>query len=122
MNHDPATRFLESLCNLDADEVSGQLCDDARLSIRSALFAAGKPRIKKALKRGISSLNSVRCEPAAVWMKDNITVIEADVTCERLDGSSTLFPVTLILRFRNQLIEDIRLYTYEPAALSNFLQ
>ncbi len=122
MNQDPATRFLESLSNLDAEEVSGQLCDDARLSIRSGLFAAGKPRIKKALKRGISSLNSIRCVPAAVWMKDNVGVIEADVTCERLDGSSTLFPVTLILRFRNQLIEDIRLYTYEPAALSNFLQ
>jgi hypothetical protein len=122
MNPDPSTRFLESLCNLDADEVSGQLCDDARLSIRSGLFAAGKPRIKKALKRGISSLISIRYVPAAVWIQDNVSVIEADVTCERLDGSRTLFPVTLILRFRDHLIEDIRLYTYETAALGSFLQ
>ena len=117
----PATRFLNSLCSLDADRVNEQLSEDARLSIRRRLLAAGKPKIIKALKRGISSLNWLHYEPAVVWMKDNVSVVEADVSCERLDGSRVSFPVTLILYFRDHLISDIRLFTYEPAVLGSFL-
>ena len=122
IENEPATRFLDSLCSLDADQVNEQLSEDARLTIRSGLLASGKPRIIKILKRCISSLNSVHYEPAAVWIKGNVSVIEADVSCERLDGSRTAFPVTLILCFRNHLISDIRLFTYEPAVLGSFLQ
>jgi len=116
-----ATRFLNSLCSLDADRVNEQLSEDARLSIRRRLLAAGKPKIIKALKRGISSLNWLHYEPAVIWMKGNVSVIEADVSCERLDGSRDTFPVTLILCFRDHLISDIRLFTYEPAVLGSFL-
>lgn len=119
---EPATRFLDSLCSLDADQVNDQLSDDARLSIRSRVFAAGKPKIIKALKRGISSLNSLHYKPAAMWIQGNVSVIDADVSCERLDGSCAAFPVTLILCFRDHLISDIRLFTYEPAVLGSFLQ
>lgn len=119
---EPATRFLDSLCSLDADQVNDQLSEDARLSIDSRLFAYGRPRIMKTLKRGISSLSSLHYEPAVIWMKGDVSVIEADVSCERLDGSRAAFPVTLILCFRDRLVSQIRLFTYEPAVPSSFLQ
>jgi len=116
-----ATRFLDAVCSLDAEQVTGHLCEDARLSISRDVFACGKPTISKALKRSICSLNAVRYQPAASWIRDNVSIIDADVTCERLDGSHTVFPLTLILVFRNQLISDIRVFTYQPAMIRSFL-
>ena len=118
---DPARRFLNSLSSLDVDQVTSLLCEDARLSTRRGILAAGKVRIRRELMRAIAALNSIHCEPVVVWIKDNVSVIEADVICERLDGSRAAFPVTLILRFRDHLISDIRLFTYEPAVPGNFL-
>ena len=118
---DPAQQFLNSLSSLDVDQVTGLLCEDARLSTRRGIYAAGKAKIRKELMRGLSALTSIHCEPAVVWAKDDVSVIEADVVCERMDGSRAAFPVTLILRFRDRLISDIRLFTYEPAVIGNFL-
>ncbi len=118
---DPAQRFLNTLSSLDADRVTELLCEDARLSTRRGLYAAGRAKIRRELMRWISSLDSIHCEPAVVYVKDDVSVIEADVTCERTDGSRAVFPVTLILRFRGHLISDIRLFTYEPAVIGNFL-
>ncbi len=114
----PAERFLTSLCSLDAGEVTDQLSEDARLSFGKSLIAAGKPKLVKALKRGFAALHSLRCVPAMIWAQGNVSVVEADVSCERLDGSWSTFPVTVILCFRDDLISDIRLFTYEPALVS----
>lgn len=115
-----ATRFLDSLCSLDADKVADQISEDARLSIHSRVMAAGRSKIVKALKRGISSLNSLEYKLAMIWAKGAVSVVEVDVSCERMDGSRASFPVTLILYFRDHMISDIHLYTYEPAVSSLF--
>lgn len=122
MEPNPATRFLSSLCSLDADELARQFCDDARVSTSGGLLASGKPAIRKTLKRAISALAALDCEPAFVWNRDTVTVVEADLTCERFDGSRTAFPVTLILRFRDERIAEARLFAYQPALIGNFLQ
>src|SRR3982074_1402137 len=82
---DPISRFIRSLCSLDADLVVEQLCEDARLWLASDLYATGRTRIRKALIRALSSLTILQCEPAVVWTKDSIGVIEADINCERSD-------------------------------------
>ena len=122
MTEHPATRFLSSLCSLDAEELARQFCEDARVSASGALLAAGKPAICKTLKRAICSLAALDCEPAFVWNRDAVSVVEANLTCERFDGSRAAFPITLILRFRNELIADARLFAYQPALIGNFLQ
>lgn len=122
MTPHPATRFLSSLCSLDAEELAGQFCDDARVSAAGGLLAAGKPAICRTLKRAISSLAALDCEPAVVWNRNAVSVVEADLMCERFDGARAAFPVTLILRFRNELIADARLFAYQPALIGNFLQ
>ncbi len=119
---DAVTRFLDSLSSLDADQVLEQFAYDARVSTRGGLYAAGKTRIRKMLKRCISSILSFHCQPAAVWSRDGVSVIEVDVTCERLDGALAIFPVTLILRFHDRLISEVRFFTYEPASVGNFLR
>ena len=115
VENEPAARFLDSLCTLDADEVTGQLSEDARLSMRGGVFAAGRAKIARVLKGLIGSLSSLHCEPAVIWARGDVSVVDADVSCELLDGSRATFPVTLILRFRDHLVSEIRLFTYEPA-------
>lgn len=118
---DPALQFVDALCSLDADEAAAFLCEDAQLSIARGVLACGKARINKAFKRAIALLNQVQCRPAAVWFQGGVGIIEADVSCERLDGSRALFPITLVLFFRDHLVVDIRLFTYEPACARAFL-
>jgi hypothetical protein len=118
---DPINRFIRSLCSLDADVVVEQLCDDARLWLASNLYASGRARIRKALIRALSSLTVLQCEPAVVWTKDCIGVVEADITCERSDDSRAAFPLTVVLYFRGSLISDIRLSTYDSGLVASFL-
>lgn len=115
-----ARRLIDGLCSFDVDEAAAGLCEDARLSLSSGACAVGKARVRGALVRALGSVYSIRCEPAAVWIKRNVAIIEADVSCERTDRARISFPLTLVLRFRDQMIAEIRLLTYEPAMAGNF--
>lgn len=114
-------RFLSSLSSLDVDLVLTQITEDAELSVSNELYALGKHRIRKALVRAISALTVLDCEPAVIWTKDNLIVIEADVSCVRMDGFRGVFPVTAILRLRGQRISHLRVFTYQPAVMGSFL-
>ena len=109
-----ARRLIDGMCGFDIDKVVGVLCDTARLSAGSETYA-GKPGVRKAVVQALGWFCSIRCEPAVVWMNRNVAVIEADIECERLDRAHIAFPLTMVLRFRDHLISEIRLVTYAPA-------
>src|SRR5579884_4037727 len=109
------TGFLTSLCSLDAHLALSHFTVDAGISLGSTIIAAGTAKILKLLKRSMASYVSVHVQPAMIWTRYSVSVVEADVTCDLLDGSRATFPVTAILCFRDDLISDIRLFTYEPA-------
>lgn len=109
------TRFLYSLCSLDTDQMIDQFTRDARVTIGDSVLAAGTSQIMKLLKRSMASLVFLHVTPAMIWTRGNVSVIEADVNCELLDGSRASLPATLILCFRDKMISDVRLFTYEPA-------
>ncbi len=117
---DAAQRFINLLCDFDVDGATAGLSEDAQLSISNHAYAIGRTRVRSALVRALGSAYSIRCEPAVVWMKRNIAIIEADIDCERVDRARVAFPVTVVLRFRDHLISDIRLLTYEPAVVGWF--
>lgn len=117
---DIVRRFLDSVCNMEVDRVMGQLCQDVQLCITNDICAIGRPKIRRALLRGMSSLTSLGCKPALIWTKGSVGVIEADITCERMDGSRAAFPLTVVLCLRDRLVSQIHLSTYEPAILSSF--
>jgi hypothetical protein len=117
---DVAQRFIDGMCNFDVDQAVSLLCEDSRLSISSTQCAVGRVRVRQALVRALAAVYWVRCHTAAVWMRRDVTIIEADVDCERIDRARVAFPLTLILRFRGDLISDIRVWTYEPAVAGNF--
>jgi SnoaL-like domain len=110
-----ARKLIEGLCNFDVDQVASGLSDDVRLSVSDAAYANGKPRVRNALIRALGLVYSIRCEPAVVWVKRDVAILEMDVACERVDRAMVSFPVTVVLRFKDELISDIRLLTYEPA-------
>ena len=98
----------------------GQLCPDATLCINKDLCAAGKPKLRKALVRVMSGLTRLVCEPALIWAKGTVGVIEADIVCDRMDGARTAFPVTAVLCLRGRLIAQVHLFTYEPEVRTSF--
>jgi hypothetical protein len=110
-----AQGFMDAVCNFDIEQVSAELCDDVRLSFGEELYAIGKLRVRNVFIRALGSIYSIHCEPAVVWMKRNVAIVEADVRCERLDRALVEFPLTVVLRFRDHRIAEIRLLTYEPA-------
>lgn len=116
---DAARQFIDGICNFDIDQVAAGLADDARLSVTSEPYATGRTGVRSALVRVLGSVYSIRCEPAAVWVRPDIAIIEADVECERLDRSRLAFPLTVVLRFRDDLIAEIRLLTYAPALIGS---
>lgn len=112
---DADRRFIERLCDFDVDGAAEGLSEDVRLTIGGQCHAVGKMRVRAAMVRALGSVYSVRCEPAVAWINRNVAIIEADVKCERLDRAMVAFPLTVVIRFRDHVISDIRLLTYEPA-------
>jgi hypothetical protein len=115
-----ARQLIEGLCNFDIDQVASGLSDDVRLTVSGAACANGKSRVRTALIRALGLIYSIQCEPAVVWMRRDVAILEMDVNCERVDRAQVAFPVTLVLRFKERLISDIRLLTYEPAVRNSF--
>ena len=115
-----ARQLIEGLCNFDVDQVASGLSDDVRLSVSDAAYANGKPQVRNALIRALGLVYSIQCEPAVVWVKRDVAILEMDVNCERVDRAMVSFPVTVVLRFKEYLISDIRLLTYEPAVRNSF--
>ncbi len=117
---DAARRLLLGLTNYDADEATAGLSDGARLTVSTRGSVVGKSRVRRALWRALGSLYSIRLAPVAVWSERNLSIIEADIDCERHDRAHVAFPATLVLCFEDDLISEIRLSTYEPALAGNF--
>lgn len=115
-----ARRLFAGLCNYDVDEVSEGLCDDARLNLPSRNAVVGRSMVRRTLARILGFVHSIRLDPVVVWAERNLAVIEADVNCERLDSTRVIFPVTVVLCFRDGLISEIRFWTYEPAGAGLF--
>ncbi len=114
-----ARKLFDGLWNADVEEVSAGLCDDALLTLSSRNYATGKPRVRRLLVRAFGAVYSIRCKPVVVWAQRSLAIIDADVDCERWDRVHVTFPATVVLRFRDELISEIRLSTYEPALMGN---
>ena len=115
---DAAGRFLQGVCSLDIDLAASGLSAEARLSAGAGPLAIGKARIRRLLILATSRLESIRFDPAVVWFHRNLAIVEADLCCQRCDHARLDFPVTLTLYFRDNLIFDIHVHTYEAAVIS----
>ncbi len=114
-------RFIEAICSLEVERVLCYVVDGTRLAFGKRAGAVGRMEIRRFLVRGFSLLHSLHCSPAVIWTKGNLSVIEADMLCERLDGACLSFPLTIVLRFSGPVISGIRIFTYEPEVVSQFL-
>ena len=117
---DAVRRMIDGVCDFNVYQVTGGLSDDVRLSVSSAAWAHGKARVRHALVRALGLVYSIQCQPAVVWVKRDVAILEMDVNCERVDRAVVSFPVTVVLRFKERLISDIQLLTYEPAVRNSF--
>ena len=116
-----ALRFIEAICSLEVERVLCYIVDSTRLAFGKRSGAMGRMEIRRFLVRGFSLLHSLHCAPAVIWSKGDLSVIEADMSCERLDGAGLSFPLTIVLRFSGPVISGIRIFTYEPGVVSQFL-
>jgi hypothetical protein len=117
-----AHRLATSLCDLDANEFANALSEDVRVYVGRERVSVGKRTVRMQLICAFTQIASVQLQTCAVWTSRAVAVIELNVKCERMDAVQFMFPLTAVLRFRDDLVSDIRLFTYEAGMIGKFLR
>lgn len=58
----------------------------------------------------MSSFRTLRHDFRNAWEIDDTTILEADVTYQRLDDATVVIPCVTVLHRRGGLVDDVRLY------------
>ena len=95
---------------MDADAFVSFLTEDAGFKFANAPTVKGREEIRKAVSQFFSAIKGLKHEIRDVWELDNAAICEGEVTYTRHDGSKLSFPFADILRMKNELISDYRIY------------
>src|SRR5437764_13254336 len=104
-------RLANSLCDLDAAEFVNALSEDVSVYVGREKVSVGKRSVKLHLVSAFVQMANLRVQTWAVWSSRSVAVFELNVSCERMDGVQVAFPLTAVVRFRDDLICGIRLFT-----------
>ncbi len=102
--------LFNAVDNMDADAFVSFLTEDASLRFANAPAVSGRENIRKTISNFFSSIKSVQHEVRDAWEFDKVVICEGQVTYTRHDGSKASFPFANILRMKNKLIADYRIY------------
>ena len=110
-------RYFGVLDSLDADAVASFCTRDAVVRLPGTVPIIGKEAIRKALVRFSLGLDELHHAPVLVWTAGSLSVFEADVTLTLTDRSALTFPVTHIIRWSGDLIEEASINIYLESRL-----
>lgn len=102
--------LFNAVDNKDADAFVSFLTEDASFKFANAPAVTNRENIHKAVSQFFSAVNGVRHEIKTAWELDNAVICEGQVTYTRHDASKASFPFVNILRMKNELIADYRVY------------
>lgn len=106
---DHATLF-EDIDSLDPDRFAAHLAEDAVMRFGNGEPLRGRRAARDAWAAFCDGIRGVSHAPVDRWEVDDATIVEADVTYTRLDGSSFTIPVVTIYRGAGELIDDYRVF------------
>jgi ketosteroid isomerase-like protein len=90
--------------------VTARITDDVRMRLGNADAVDGKAEFVEATTAFVASISAIRHEITSIWSFDDVVIAELDVDYERLDGRKVTLPRCNVVRVRNGLASDYRVY------------
>jgi ketosteroid isomerase-like protein len=104
-------RMFADLERMDAHAWASYLAPDVVMRVGNDDPVHGRDGCRDALSTFCARIGGLRHDLVEQWEHGAATIIEATVTCTRLDGSEVTLPVVTIYRTdANNLISDYRVY------------
>ena len=108
-------RFFSAVDTLDADSAASFFARDARWSMDGTCAIAGRVLIRRALVKCFTHVHGLRHQPVMLWVRNAVSVLEADLTILLEERTTLTIPVTHVVRWRNDLIEESHTHFYPEA-------
>ena len=102
--------LFEDIDSMQPERFSAHLADDVRMRFGNADPVHGRAAVHDVWAGFCRSVAGVRHDVVEQWDEGAATIVEADVTYTRLDGSTVTVPVVTIYRSRGGLIDDYRVF------------
>jgi ketosteroid isomerase-like protein len=97
---------------MDVHAWASYLAPDVVMRVGNADPVHGRDGCRDALSALCARISGLRHELVEQWEHGQATIVEANVTCTRIDGRQVTLPVVTIYRTdANDLISDYRVYT-----------
>lgn len=103
--------MFDDLERMDAHAWSSYLAPDSVARFGNADPVYGREACRDQLERFYRRIEALRHEVIEEWEHGDATIVEANLTCTRTDGSEVTLPVVTIFRTNGKdLISDYRVY------------
>lgn len=104
--------FFGAIETLDLDRAVSFFSPSARLYFCGTLVASGRPAIRRFLLPLFTCLDAFRHETIAIWSQSGVSVVEGDVQFSSVGGGHQVMPVTSVLHWSRERIEECRVSTW----------
>ena len=102
--------LFEDIDSMVPERFTAHLADDVRMRFGNADPVSGRAAVHDVWAGFCTSVAGVRHDVVEQWDEGPATIVEADVTYTRLDGSTVTVPVVTIYRSRGERIDDYRVF------------
>ncbi len=94
----------------DAESFAEFLTDDARFRFGSSQVVIGKAETRRAVSDFFAAIHALSHRILQVWREPDVVICEGEVTYTRNDGTRLTVPFVNVLRTRESLVSDYRIY------------
>lgn len=104
-------KMFNSIDQMDADRFVSFLAEEASFKFATAPAVKGRKNIHDSVSQFFSAISDLHHDVKEVWEFTDVVICEGEVTYTRHDALKMSFPFVDILRMKDGLIVDYRIYT-----------
>jgi hypothetical protein len=112
---DAVRRAIDGVCGFDIELAMSAFTAPVRLSEGRQRIAAGKTQVRHCLLHMFAGIDSIDFDSVAMWARQEVVVLEADVRITRGDHAYVQLPVTVVFCLLDELVSEVQLWTYAAA-------
>ena len=102
--------LFEDIDSMQPERFAAHLADGVRMRFGNADPVTGRDAVEAVWAGFCTSVSGVRHDVVEQWDEGFATIVEADVTYTRHDGSTVTVPVVTIYRSSGERIDDYRVF------------
>ncbi len=103
-------QIFEAIDNKDAAGFGAFFTEDAVFRFGNARAVSGKANIENVVSGFFSNIKGLKHRILDVWLENDVIICAGEVTYTRNDDNKLTLPFVDILRMRDRLILDYRIY------------